>query len=33
MVLKILEADTKTVKDNNLVTRIKTLLDITFITL
>ena len=33
MVLKVLKADTKTVKDDNLVTEIKTLLDIAFITL
>ena len=33
MVLKALKADTKTVKNNNLVTEIKTLLNIVFITL
>ena len=32
-VLKVLEADTKTIKDNNLVIEIKTLLNIVFIAL
>ena len=33
MVLKVLEADTKIIKNNNLVIGIKTLLNIAFITL
>ena len=33
MVLKVLKADTKIVKDNNLIIEIKTLLNIVFITL
>ena len=33
IVLEVLEADTKIVKNNNLVIKIKTLLDIAFITL
>ena len=33
MVLKVLKADTKTVKNNNLIIGIKTLLNIVFITL
>ena len=31
MVLEVLEADTKIIKDNNLVVKIKTLLDTVFI--